>query len=63
MTKELFHQAIKEKLPSLGAGAYSALPNDMGRAMKRYEELCNENGICPKCQEDQENCLCERISL
>lgn len=44
---ELFSQAIHETLPSIGNGLYSCLPNDMGKAMERFDELCAEHGIDP----------------
>ena len=45
---ELFDKAMHEQLPSIGNGLYSCLPNDMGRAMGRFEELCKENGVDPQ---------------
>ena len=44
---ELFAQAMRETLPSIGNGLYSCLPNDMGKAIERHKELCLENGIDP----------------
>jgi len=45
---ELFSQAMFETLPSIGNGLYSCLPNNMGKAMERFMELCKENGVDPQ---------------
>ena len=49
---ELFSQAMRETLPSIGNGLYSCLPNDMGRAIERHKELCKKHGIDPMTGEE-----------
>lgn len=44
---ELFSQAIRETLPSIDNDLYSCLPNDIGKAIERHKELCDEHGIDP----------------
>ena len=56
---ELSRQAFKEELPEIGTGFYNAAPNSFGRAMDRFMELCQENGLCPKCGMPVEECDCE----
>ena len=56
---ELSRQAFKEELPEIGISIYNAAPNHFGRAMDRFMELCQENGLCPKCGMAIEECDCE----
>lgn len=45
---ELFRQAMKKELTGVGTGVYSALPNEIGRLMGCFKQLCKEHGIDPK---------------
>jgi hypothetical protein len=56
---ELSKQAFNEVLPKLGMCAYAATPNQIGQAMDRFVVLCDENGLCPKCGMEIEDCDCE----
>ena len=58
---ELTKQAFDEKLPRLGPGVMDASPNNFGKAMGRFTELCQDAGICEKCAWELDECKCDEL--